>query len=784
MKKYVLIIFAAIFSISCMAQDRDGTMTIDDTLFVSNVFEYQDSIIDMHDITFHQFSTNGSDWTKDTTGANWVRFSNQNKSNWWLLPYSAFENYWTVTNDTLQVINGYVVDVDSLNVNDYINTLLYKQGGDSLAIEDLDGSGGTEGQVAINRSGKPVWEDFPAGTGETNTMENSGTSGVGVYDNKAGVKFNMRNIATIDTFIDVDLNAADSTIDLSWDGSGRYVATSVMLTGGGTLDANRTLSLDIDGGVATDTVAPAADYIAMYDASAGAHRKVLVSDIVTSDSLAYVDSVYVENIAPFRVDRLKYNKEGTEYDVTELPKQDGIIDGGNVIWQSGLIFDISACAYRINGTYYSTATQSDTLTTADVTNPRIDVLVVDTNSVVTVITGIPAASPQKPTPDPQSQLELTFVTVEAGATAPTPPSGETLIDSVIYNENVEWTTSATGVVVDFNSAISPYIGSVSASISTITDGDILTFTGNDTDNNFSTLSFFLKKKKIVLNKHGFKLRFYLNSVGVSDEYKIDLFDEPNFDWENIVVDLKNINFTNDQFDQIQLEYWQKGSTSNDGYYLDYLKVQGGFTQPSTVIGVDLYVNDTLKESTIAQINLIESGIVDLTYAPTGKVTINATEVDGSVTNEIQDLWDVITSDSGNTTASSSTDNLIVVGEQGFKTRISNDTLYVKQNDNIQALTGVSDTLDIDVGLHATHTMSGVDTIFIDNLFDGATGNITVACQAADDSLFFSGGTIKISPILSSVNGAIPVTNGASAIDVYSYWYDGTRIIINGTKNYD
>jgi len=94
-------------------------------------------------------------------------------------------------------------------------------------------------------------------------------------------------------------------------------------------------------------------------------------------------------------------------------------------------------------------------------------------------------------------------------------------------------------------------------------------------------------------------------------------------------------------------------------------------------------------------------------------------------------------------------------------------------------------LDIDVSVNATHTMGTThDIIFIDNLTAGVTGNITIVCEAAADTLHIIGGTMKFSPTIYSTSGGIPVTNGAAAIDVYSYWYDGTRVIINGTKNYD
>ena len=51
------------------------------------------------------------------------------------------------------------------------------------------------------------------------------------------------------------------------------------ITGGGTIAANRTLTLDVTSLTAETTVAPADDFVLLYDASATANRKVLVQYI-------------------------------------------------------------------------------------------------------------------------------------------------------------------------------------------------------------------------------------------------------------------------------------------------------------------------------------------------------------------------------------------------------------------------------------------------------------------------------------------------------------------------
>ena len=103
---------------------------------------------------------------------------------------------------------------------------------------------------------------------------------------------------------------------------------------------------------------------------------------------------------------------------------------------------------------------------------------------------------------------------------------------------------------------------------------------------------------------------------------------------------------------------------------------------------------------------------------------------------------------------------------------------------VQALSGTTPTLNANHGLNATITLSGNTDITFSNLVAGMTGNIVVTCSASGYTLEFSGYTIKVSPYLESTAGVITTTATGSAVDVYSYFYTGSVVIINGTKNYD
>lgn len=126
-----------------------------------------------------------------------------------------------------------------------------------------------------------------------------------------------------------------------------------------------------------------------------------------------------------------------------------IESGCGVQHTAGLSFTVGACNYRIAGSSYSSPLMPLTLGAADMTNPRIDVIIVDITGVASVLPGIPAASPQQPTSNAATDLDVTFVYVAANATSP----GDVTTDN-IYDEGTEWTLTTTANIA--NGTNSPY----------------------------------------------------------------------------------------------------------------------------------------------------------------------------------------------------------------------------------------------------------------------------------------------------------------------------------------
>ena len=106
-------------------------------------------------------------------------------------------------------------------------------------------------------------------------------------------------------------------------------------------------------------------------------------------------------------------------------------------------------------------------------------------------------------------------------------------------------------------------------------------------------------------------------------------------------------------------------------------------------------------------------------------------------------------------------------------------------DTVQTLTDGTDTLDVSYGIHGILDIGANDTIRIEPSKTCNTGNITVICDAAGYELtFVADSTVYVSPYLEAVTKTITTTASDGAIDIYSWYFDGHQIFINGTKNYE
>ena len=188
-----------------------------------------------------------------------------------------------------------------------------------------------------------------------------------------------------------------------------------------------------------------------------------------------------------------------------------IVSGGGVLWESGFTFRVAAAVYYINGTLYSSPEQTVTLNAADGSNPRIDVIVLDTTGTLGKITGVPASTANEPDIDPTQQIKVTFVLVEAAASAPA-----NLSTASIYSENTEWVSSTSGTGFNANSTTNPYTGTKcieGSDVATnayvqLTNGSVVTL-GTE-----AALVFFIRSKASWGKNRALRVQWFNGTVAV------------------------------------------------------------------------------------------------------------------------------------------------------------------------------------------------------------------------------------------------------------------------------
>jgi len=106
----------------------------------------------------------------------------------------------------------------------------------------------------------------------------------------------------------------------------------------------------------------------------------------------------------------------------------------------------------------------------------------------------------------------------------------------------------------------------------------------------------------------------------------------------------------------------------------------------------------------------------------------------------------------------------------------------KDNDTPQILVGLTPYWDVLNGKNAIINVSNNEaTITMANLLPGKSGVLTVNCGSIGTSIVFSGYTIKIHDAIRHLANTIAV--GANTENVFSWYYDGISVKINGGKNF-
>ena len=315
----------------------------------------------------------------------------------------------------------------------------------------------------------------------------------------------------------------------------------------------------------------------------------------------------------------------------------GLLNGGIVTWSGvGLVMNVTASYYVINCNYYNAdGSLSVTLSTADPTNPRIDVIAVDTSENIVVITGTPGATPVKPQVNPTYQVELTDVYVPAGATTPNEYTYKT-----VYNENVEWTSGSTlsSGTVNFNSTVFPSVGTKNLRVASGTIGNVYwDTTGAFLTSNYQSLSLRFSLASSPTNDMLPYIYLRDNGVQVTYSLALDGFGYSSVSGINeynvVTVPMSAFTFTSGStFDGIGLYFGGIGAIID----VDYVQLQTG-TNGGGVIGN--YLEGVRRLAGSTDVEGLKNGVWQYLFTDSTGSGSGGTDTT-SLSNRINQKWDI------------------------------------------------------------------------------------------------------------------------------------------------
>lgn len=267
--------------------------------------------------------------------------------------------------------------------------------------------------------------------------------------------------------------------------------------------------------------------------------------------------------------------------IAPAPEAQGtwLVSGGSVVFLQNYDFRISAAVYYINGVRYTSPQTDLSLDAADGTFDRFDAIVVTTSGTVIKVTGTAAANPALPDIDPETEMALTYVLVQAASSNP----GITITN--IYLENTEWTSS---VSANFNAAslVNPFAGTKDIEATTAAAGNFVRLTNGAaiTLSDKKQVIFNIRSKATWANPKTLQITWY--NAGVKKGQSV-AFGNGKYGFDSSVtsgyqqIAIPISAFGVSALDTIdRLEFLVAGGGGTIGFYLDNITLESGSSNTS------------------------------------------------------------------------------------------------------------------------------------------------------------------------------------------------------------
>ena len=267
-----------------------------------------------------------------------------------------------------------------------------------------------------------------------------------------------------------------------------------------------------------------------------------------------------------------------------------LVSGGQVVWISDYEFIVSAVTYYINGVLLSAPETPITLSAADPTDDRIDVIAVDSNGDIVVIEGTPAAQPAEPDTDPATQLKLAIVLVEGGTTEP----GD-VDNSVVYADNAgdpaEWDWTEVGTTFNPDSVSNPRTGTKDIEATAAVNNDYAQGqigTGTFNPNEYTYLVLYIRSKAVWANNRRLQITLRNGGSQIGAAVNVNRTGTYGFDssitasYQQVAIPIVDFAIgLGLEIDQVRLTAVNAGH----GFYVDDVAFQGGVVDPPPTSGI-------------------------------------------------------------------------------------------------------------------------------------------------------------------------------------------------------
>lgn len=328
------------------------------------------------------------------------------------------------------------------------------------------------------------------------------------------------------------------------------------------------------------------------------------------------------------------------------------------LWSStGLTYDVIYTSYYINDVLYPGGVTQRTLSTSNPTNARFDLIAVDITGPI-VITGTASASPEIPTADPNTQLAISPILVEAGATT---PSG--VVNEDVYKENAEWTTVSNNGTVNFNATTNPFQGTKHIDCGAFTNGQYLKFVDNVTNQiaDFGQIGLAINLKNTFSNSTKFSIRLYNGVTGISSTVVINS-GTYNFDrtivnaYQLIVIPISAFTFSSSAFDRVDIVMVGANAT---GFKLDNIILYkgSGSNSPEQNAITSIITDNGIANATAKDDTFQFKGANGLIVSAIGKIITFTSNFTTALKNNYDTAYTWVTANGANVMAHlSRTDN--------------------------------------------------------------------------------------------------------------------------------